>query len=260
MDSRWMMAIKKRYYKDDSAKYQNCCVAFIDILGFRSLVAQIESKDDLIFKRLYRILMAIKEIYKPYDTSGETSIKASCFSDCIVLSAPASLRFSVVQQAMQIYQSLLFSGILSRGAITIGSLCHQNDIVFGSGLISAYEQESSLAVYPRILVPSSFLNERPDFSKFFIKNDDNLSSLAPFPLLEEDRLKAVIWMSREFNLIAEKKGSSFLIKYFKVIQSNIEEGLHNYSSNPKIYQKYDWLSKHFNKAVTLREIPIPLFS
>lgn len=53
-------------------------------------------------------------------------------------------------------QSLLLQyGLLLRGGIAVGKLYHDGEIVYGPGLVKAYELESKLAIYPRIIMDSS---------------------------------------------------------------------------------------------------------
>jgi hypothetical protein len=46
---------------------------------------------------------------------------------------------------------------LIRGAVTSGPLYHSGGIVFGQGLVKAYEMESQMAKYPRIIVDDNLL-------------------------------------------------------------------------------------------------------
>jgi hypothetical protein len=52
---------------------------------------------------------------------------------------------------------LLCLGYFVRGAIALGKLYHDDEMVFGDALVRAYELETSVARFPRIL----FLGRSP---------------------------------------------------------------------------------------------------
>ncbi len=115
----------KSYLGADTANYRDRCVAFVDILGFRDLIARIESPDDALFQRLYCILATIREL-RNNKLSG---VQVSCFSDCIVISSTPDSYFSIILRVRDIYEALLFHGILCRGAVMKGWV---SNIVFGT--------------------------------------------------------------------------------------------------------------------------------
>jgi hypothetical protein len=55
--------------------------------------------------------------------------------------------------------ALMEHGILVRGGLTIGEMYWQNDLVFGPGLVRAYELEKDLARFPRIVIDAEILQE-----------------------------------------------------------------------------------------------------
>lgn len=75
-----------------------------------------------------------------------------------------------------------------RGAITHGKIYHHVPMLFGSAYQKAYELESKLAVYPRIIIDDvvfDFLSERkgefPLNEHAIIIGNDSVSYLANFP-------------------------------------------------------------------------------
>lgn len=70
---------------------------------------------------------------------------------------------------------LLEKGIFTRGAITIGLYYSDENIIFSGGLVEAYNLESKVAKYPRIIVSDKLINSELknnwDYSK--ILNIDN---------------------------------------------------------------------------------------
>ena len=54
--------------------------------------------------------------------------------------------------------TLVNHGMLVRGAIVRGNLLHNHDIMFGQGIIDAYEAETKAAIYPRIILARDVLH------------------------------------------------------------------------------------------------------
>jgi len=61
--------------------------------------------------------------------------------------------------------NLLQRGILIRGGMTVGPLFYDSSHVFGPGLVRAYELESRLAIYPRIVTEMYFDRYFPEYTK-----------------------------------------------------------------------------------------------
>lgn len=134
--------------------YEKRAVAFIDILGFRDLVRR---------GRESEILSTMNSIPKKISFFAEGDLadldfKVSSFSDSVVASARFIAKNHVPAVVVALYAgelslALMQKGILTRGAIAVGMLHHQDPNIFGPALIDAYELESNVAQYPRIIVP-----------------------------------------------------------------------------------------------------------
>jgi hypothetical protein len=133
--------------------YEMRATLFLDLLGFRSLIKARREKDIL---EVLSIPPQIEFRNKPVP---DFDFQVTAFSDCIVCSARILGRNNFLPAAyIAIYAGrlaleMLARGILVRGAITVGKLYHQGQTVFGPALIEAYELESRVAQYPRIIVP-----------------------------------------------------------------------------------------------------------
>ena len=70
-------------------------------------------------------------------------------------------------ELLEIYYLLINSimkGFLIRGSIVYGKLIHTKDIIFGPALVEAYNRESKIAKYPRVIIDDVIfrdLNELP---------------------------------------------------------------------------------------------------
>jgi hypothetical protein len=129
-------------------------VAYIDILGFRALLARMFGDEPELYSELRNALSRIRQYEHSFQQDSLLPIEASAFSDCIVVSAAAeeSVELSLLTRIATLSSSLLESGILIRGGVATGRTHHNGGIVFGEGLVRAYELERSVAKYPRIVV------------------------------------------------------------------------------------------------------------
>ncbi|MEE9340016.1 MAG: hypothetical protein V3U87_18250 [Methylococcaceae bacterium] len=133
-------------------KYKNSIVGFIDVLGFSKLVYTSEHSH---IEAYFNYVVDDLKI----QLTG-TNFKYLLISDSIVISAPNILsNFKILVKLLsKIQAKLLAKGILLRGAIAVGYLYvnRTNNVIVGSGLIRAYELESS-AIYPRIVIDRKFI-------------------------------------------------------------------------------------------------------
>ncbi|WP_454875679.1 hypothetical protein [Pseudomonas farris] len=160
-------------------------VAFVDILGFESLVQKLEN-DPALHEKLNYALRRIKHL-KVSSLEGNTAqsdLEISVFSDSIAISAPKANYHGVIWTAIHLQSDLLTLGILTRGGISCGKTVHEDDILYGEGMINAYKLESRAAIYPRILVDCSVLELLNDgYRSIFLRKDtDGLWHLDPFSI------------------------------------------------------------------------------
>ncbi|EEY89244.1 hypothetical protein HMPREF0017_02216 [Acinetobacter lwoffii SH145] len=146
--------------------YEKRIVAFIDILGFKSLIEETQ-QPDCAAKKINNIKQAFDLIYKMlaehYDVEQIKQVKYSTFSDCIVFSFPArqtnSLFFALLPLIWLQAELVWKHDILLRGVMTIGEIYHDDKIVFGPAMVEAYELETKKAIYPRIILDPKIKTE-----------------------------------------------------------------------------------------------------
>ncbi|MBC2457018.1 hypothetical protein [Clostridium beijerinckii] len=139
--------------------YENRVVLFIDILGFKNLIYK--NQDNTT--KITEIIKLIEKLHDLCSKTGEEddlkfdfnyNRQVSVFSDNIVISykdeGPAE--FYIAREAMVIQGILQSLGINVRGGLTKGELYHRGDIIVGPALIRAYQLESKIAIFPRIVV------------------------------------------------------------------------------------------------------------
>jgi hypothetical protein len=141
-------------------------IAFLDILGFKNYIKRL-SKEPELANIIAETLLDLKKLENeditlklPYgkEVKFRYNFKASAFSDSIVLSAATDDFESMFFKMQSSISKLILKGIFVRGGITVGDVYHENRIVYGQGMINAYEIENKLAIYPRILLDKKAYN------------------------------------------------------------------------------------------------------
>ena len=141
-------------------QYEQYIVGYLDLLGAKS---QMNNDADSTFLR------TVYDCYKTAEafTTNMREIigspfKTKIFSDNIIIALPSAgtepnnhpiialNRMSAIVGMLQ--RTLLGRNILSRGSITYGELFIDDLIVFGKALIQAYEIESTVALFPRVVI------------------------------------------------------------------------------------------------------------
>lgn len=228
---------------------QERVVAFMDILGFRS---HIEDMKNNIHK--YHLIKQVftenNIILKPVD-NPHFRLDTALFSDSIVISCPAiegDINSEIMVLALSQYLSakLLRDGILVRGGIAKGWCHHEENNVFGEGLIKAYDLESKIACYPRILIADDIiikLRKYKDLNTNLIKTDidgkyfvDTVRVCITNPPFDEDVIDIGLDGCRNNIIRAYDDSKKRAIELSKPQQSNIKE-------------KYQWLINQFNNRL-----------
>ena len=230
-----------------STTYDERFVAFIDILGFKSLIEETIT-NDAKYQYIQGVLNHISSvqyenyhgIFSEYGVFKEVSV----FSDSIVISYPKELSigcglFHLLIDVTHLCLDLLEANILVRGGITYGKMYHSEKVCFGPAMIRAYEMEENLAVYPRIIVEqnailTAFLH-MPEEDHYYINN--LLSNNGDYYYLD------FLSQCSEFD-----DEESYII-YMKKVKYFIETQL-KMNHDPKISQKYIWFSNYYNITVT----------
>lgn len=258
---------------NEDITYQTGIVAFIDILGFKEIVRKSERSPRLL-KTIYESLGFLKKRELPekwnlqlveieedaqkrgiedFDIAYRTF--SSAFSDSIVVSViiddkKIHASFSTLLTNLAFVGSkFIMDGILIRGGITIGKIIHtETGIVFGQGLIDAFNLETRSAKYPRTILSDKLISklnypletkrDRYPYHQYLKRFSDGcvgLHQLIYFQVLQS-------W---------EKMRKERLESNLKRVKKTIIEGLDDSFEFPDVHEKYLWLKKEYEDLIIL---------
>ena len=245
--------------KSQGTQSDNRVVAFLDILGFRNLVQSASGGDDGLMESLNKVLrdfsffeQTISEDFRaamlpefPLPKKGftetESGIRATVFSDNIVISAHCTSMgaWQVIVDASSVINSLIRQGIFCRGGVSVGRLVHEDSALFGPGLIAAYDLESKVAVYPRVLVEKRILGiaRQPMLIANIREDFDGFHFIDPFFGLKKHNSSFSDLFQPEWDL-----------GLFTNVRNHIQRKLERFEEleEPGITAKYRWLARWFN--------------
>ncbi len=142
-------------------KTKEYIIAYFDILEYKKIINNNLIQEDDFIKALSDAVNDVTSL-KQNEIWGNKNPKIYCFSNNFVICieynknsfADFIYKFShllVIMQVIQ-YKWFAFYNLLIRGSIVVGELYLKNSFIYGQGLINAYTLESTVSVYPRIII------------------------------------------------------------------------------------------------------------
>lgn len=250
--------------------FKNCFVAFIDVLGVRNLLKKLKQNS----KKINNITDALKinSYFIDSDTKqtsehGKLKIKGFYFSDSfafVMEKEPKNLPhlFLIIRYLQDKFWE---QGFCFRGGITIGEMYFpesDDNVLIGEGLMKAYELESKIAIYPRIVVDKElykFIETKKIKGYPFTSKGYNLSDG-----IKKDKdgvyfldLLSKKILRKEGENIEKGNNNSFYIGWsreekssFKNILNIVKKLVKNNleTKDVKIKQKYEWLNSYLQET------------
>lgn len=128
---------KKSHNTEKEYKYTKRIIAFLDILGFKSIVQNPDF--NMKFGIMFKMINEMNGLNLPQ--MHLKGMEFTSISDSIVISVPYKEKASlekIVRTLFVLERLFIREELLLRGAIAIGDLYHKNGIVFGPALVEAY--------------------------------------------------------------------------------------------------------------------------
>lgn len=214
-------SIKPTSLRDLGSDYVPAFVTFIDVLGFkRKVETQCAAEINAALDGVAQFATLGQRRNDVYAQEKHLPMVLQ-FSDSIVRVQPVvsiddnlhalNLFHGEITSLLLAQGNLACNGVFLRGGMTFGQVCVHKDRIFGPAFVSAYQIESQLALYPRIVVDEHLLNHSPsnpltetvDFhtwssassqlQEYLFQADDGLYSLDYLPhLMDAERSDSAI--------------------------------------------------------------------
>lgn len=274
--------------------YSQRIVAFLDILAWRAMVAESVNSPSTAH-RLADVLLDIDDSFAPYadrfwgtppsippsmvdliensvrqkEYGWPEDMQFTQFSDSIILSvlfSPGNVGV-FLSCILRFLTRAFHSGVFVRGGITIGQAFHVEARCFGPAVIRAYDLESTVAKYPRVIIdPNSLekvLASKWVHSEIHDKKGKKLRvpRVKDTPLLrvDEDGLSFLNVLTAEHLVTFASEGGPALIGIdyrdprpyiFANARRRVLYGLKKFEDIPRILPKYRWLADYYNRAIS----------
>jgi hypothetical protein len=244
-------------------KYRRCMVSFLDILGFKNLVATSTASEVLDVLRGKATLALYSPV--PMKTRGDVlqfrdvhGTRTVSFSDLLVNVTPLrneSPLYPLFDQLSSLgFRQFMLAkrGIFVRGGITLGEIYIDKSAVFGPALIRAYELESVIAKWPIIAIDPELVDwigeegvrylqsrertEGPEgllMGRYFLALLNNLISTTTEPVYFLDYLRCLSYVD----------STTGDLPYYLALHK--QSLVNAYRKHP--HWKYDFLAEHHNR-------------
>ena len=227
-------------------EYKEHFVAFLDVLGFKSLLKNASCEE------LYSIFEVIhkktcgRRNQNGVEIQAYNHIHHTILSDSVIVYIRSDID-DAFAALIDICNKLQYSlanrakPILLRGGIAIGTLFYENDIVYGEGLSSAYLLENNLAKYPRIIFTGDTLERGLQNTKYMFVDMEGI--MRPYRE-DDDALYFADYLSPDFWDIHK------LIRYYDRLLDMCNHQL-NQAIDEGVRAKYLWLKAKIDDAIKM---------
>ena len=232
---------------------QDYFIIYFDILGYKNIVNQKNKEKDLsLLTTINDCIVLSKNLFSAMkNTPINCDIKMKVFSDnffyCSVKDYIPLITFIGCLQC-----ALIQFNTFIRGSLSFGSIVYNDDFIFGKGLIDAFENESEIAVFPRIIVDNSFF---AGAAKIETKNknapisiNDIRSVLRHFFNVDFDNNEFIDYLGIMKNYRDNAYTGSETYNFQKLLYEHGKNICNNLMTENKIIlQKYHWCCNYHNK-------------
>ncbi len=233
----------------DDYVYGYRAVAFLDVLGFSSVLDDFESEaiqnevSKYVSKRACEFINIFKSgislldsnKYNCYLFSDNICITASCDND-------VDLR-DMLYVINSLYYHFAKNGYFLRGGIDYGLFIDEKSIAIGVPLREAYKLECAVAVYPRIILSNSFVDQFKSYGES--GEVQFLHYIDKYIMLNS----CEIYYLNIFIYVLQSDNREFKEDFFRVYNNAIIKGLEQNRTREAVYLKYKWIADQFNDFI-----------
>lgn len=232
-------------------QYPEKFCAFIDILAFRQLVARLSSDRRSVAALRDILLQVHNPVVQGVIDPNALDYWTQSISDAVAISVvPTPLGLLTVFNALSALSlDLLDQGYFIRGAIVRGRLFHDDLFVFGDALIRAYDLETKVVRYPRIMVTSDVITQLPDGDSLTptCRQAVRMADDGPFYLHVLNRMEKEI---NDAALGPDQEPAKFQ-RYYN-IRTLIQERFLEAVDTPAHFEKVQWFARYWNSSLSAR--------
>lgn len=242
-----------------SVHSEMCIVGYLDILGSKQRI--LEDNSDSSLNSVYNLYNSTQNLFKKLKgVEYYKDIKTRIFSDNIVIFYPLdskafkklkldnkiqniSVALSIINLLSSIFQIIAFSGLkwCVRGGISMGSIYNNGTLLWGKGLVQAYDIESNIATYPRVVVDKKLIET--------LSLSDNKKMLEESLIRVAEDGEYYVDFVAVMNLLSERPDVGMQIH--EMFEKNFAE---LESDNEKVLDKYRWFVKTYANSMNNPEL------
>ncbi len=235
------------YISNENPTLKESYCAFIDILGFTEdmISAAQQGQEQILLDKLISALKIDGGILKPKLGGSDKPLWASkIFTDNVVLGYPlhntdGEGEFGFLIHQLSYYQMrMALEGFFIRGGFSIGNLYMDEDLVYGSALLSAYSIENKVSNTPRIVLSKEVVELVNRHLKYY--GDPKEAPQNSDILIDADNQYFINY------LITTVIGDQVIDQAIMKHKEEIEKNLIKFSSVPRIWSKYLWIANYHN--------------
>jgi len=246
----------------DTPVFTDKFIAFVDVLGFKAMVQAAETGSGPPLPELMKLMRKLgtkadrNEFRRRGPLScpdaprvrGDMDFELTQISDCVIIStevSPAGV-INLIWHCWGACMKLLGDGVMLRGYIKRGNIYHNEDTIYGTGYIDAYERERQVSVFkqdadergtPFIEVDPAVVGYVQSCGDACVKEmfdrmartEDGLTALFPFQRLVHE------WGGPKLDAAKEKGYVEMLRKDIRSMMASVERRIDQ--TNPSAVSK-----------------------
>lgn len=240
------------YRAHDGVNVLRSVVVYLDVLGVRAAIAPgtpTERQSDAATRFRSALDAALPSFRDPdfLDDGGPATAAISAFTDNIVVGVPIRGQYaeegdlgSALMDVGEFQLQMVLAGFPVRGALAVGDLYLDDDMVWGSGLMAAYEAEQSLARDPRVVVTKDALRLIGQHLRYYgaVENSPHQRQI----VIDWDAEPFVNYLDATEPDDGEGPDVQLLTRHRDVVV----QGLQEHNGEPRVWPKYIWMAEYHN--------------
>lgn len=234
---------------------RNSWVICLDILGFSARIksaTEAGTAQGLLLELTAALEEAKVDLVKDLDEHAGYLIKEApyavkMFTDNVVLGFPihddGEDEFGRMIFIVGLWQyTLLKHGFFVRGGMAVGPLFMDEDVVFGAGLIDAYQAESKLARDPRVVLAPSAMDLIHHHLAYYANVSESPHNFALLVDADSQMFVNYLWLPVDGAEGLPGQFTSDIERHRDLIVDRLNE----FAQDPGIWSKYAWVGSYHN--------------